>query len=118
VLRIGQLRFAWSPPEWVVAISLCLSAGCYPPPHGILKAGKWLFTAIIAAVRQKFHLSSCPNFRDRLFFLVSHNGGSYGSIGAWNMQLWGSHDLHHAAFGRAGTIIAVNWRKNLVTMSS
>ena len=37
VLRIGQLRFAWSPPEWVVAISLCQSAGCYPPPHGILK---------------------------------------------------------------------------------
>src|SRR3954471_10093281 len=37
VLRVGQLRFAWSPPEWVVATSLCQSAGRYPPPHGILK---------------------------------------------------------------------------------
>ena len=35
----GQLRFAWSPPEWVVATSLCQSAGRYPPPHGILKQG-------------------------------------------------------------------------------
>src|SRR5512132_3244695 len=34
---VGQLRFAWSPPEWVVATSLCQSAGRYPPPHGILK---------------------------------------------------------------------------------
>ncbi len=37
MLRVGQLRFAWSPPEWVVATSLCQSAGRYPPPHGILK---------------------------------------------------------------------------------
>src|SRR5512138_3240687 len=37
VLRVGQLRFAWSPPEWVVATSLWQSAGRYPPPHGILK---------------------------------------------------------------------------------
>ena len=26
-----------TPPEWVVATSLCQSAGRYPPPHGILK---------------------------------------------------------------------------------
>src|ERR1700686_3308698 len=32
-----SLRFALSPPEWVVATSLCQSAGRYPPPHGILK---------------------------------------------------------------------------------
>src|ERR1035441_9184518 len=37
MLPVGQLRFAWSPPEWVVATSLCQSAGRYPPPHGILK---------------------------------------------------------------------------------
>jgi hypothetical protein len=37
MLRVGQLRFAWSPPEWVVATSLCQSAGRYLPPHGILK---------------------------------------------------------------------------------
>ena len=37
MLRVGQLRFAGSPPEWVVATSLCQSAGRYPPPHGILK---------------------------------------------------------------------------------
>ena len=37
MLRVGQLRFAWSPPEWVVATSLCQSAGRYSPPHGILK---------------------------------------------------------------------------------
>ena len=37
MLRVGQLRFAWSPPEWVVATSLCQSVGRYPPPHGILK---------------------------------------------------------------------------------
>ena len=37
MLRVGQLRFAWSPPEWVVATSLCQRAGRYPPPHGILK---------------------------------------------------------------------------------
>ena len=37
MLRVGQLRFAWSPPEWVVATSLCQSAGRYPPPHRILK---------------------------------------------------------------------------------
>src|SRR5208282_2975720 len=37
VLRVGQLRFAWSSPEWVVATSLCQSAGRYPPPHGIWK---------------------------------------------------------------------------------
>jgi hypothetical protein len=37
VLPVGQLRFAWSPPEWVLATSLCQSAGRYPPPHGILK---------------------------------------------------------------------------------
>ena len=37
MLRVGQLRFAWSPPEWVVATSLCQSAGRYPPPHGIFK---------------------------------------------------------------------------------
>jgi hypothetical protein len=28
-----SLRIA---PEWVVATSLCQSAGRYPPPHGIL----------------------------------------------------------------------------------
>ena len=37
MLRVGQLTFAWSPPEWVVATSLCQSAGRYPPPPGILK---------------------------------------------------------------------------------
>jgi hypothetical protein len=36
VLRVGQLRFAWSSPEWVVATSLCQSADRYPRPHGIL----------------------------------------------------------------------------------
>jgi hypothetical protein len=33
---------------------------------GVVCSWFLLFTAIIAAVRQKFHLSSCPNFRDRL----------------------------------------------------
>ena len=37
MLRVGQLRFAWSPPEWVVATSLCQSVGRYPPPHGNLE---------------------------------------------------------------------------------
>jgi hypothetical protein len=34
--------------------------------QGLLLCGDLLFTATIAVVRQKFHLSSCPNFRDRL----------------------------------------------------
>jgi hypothetical protein len=35
-----QSVLAWSPPEWVVATSLCQSAGRYPPPHGILKQAR------------------------------------------------------------------------------
>ena len=35
--RLGQLRFAWSSPEWVgSATSLCQSAARYPDTHGIL----------------------------------------------------------------------------------
>src|ERR1039458_7829761 len=41
MLPVGQLRFAWSPPEWVGATSLCQSAGRYPPPQGILTAAVW-----------------------------------------------------------------------------
>ena len=37
MLRVGQLRFAWSPPEWVVATSTLPKHRRYPPPHGILK---------------------------------------------------------------------------------
>src|SRR5450755_2513777 len=41
-----------------------------PPRSGLERSDfvPWslLFTAIIAVVRQKFHLSSCPDFRDRL----------------------------------------------------
>ena len=37
MLRASRLRFTWSSPGWVVATSLCQSAGRYPPPHGILK---------------------------------------------------------------------------------
>ncbi|WP_409977867.1 GlyGly-CTERM sorting domain-containing protein [Bradyrhizobium sp. SZCCHNS2005] len=31
-----------------------------------------LFAAIIAVVRQKFHLSSCPDFRDQLNLRLLH----------------------------------------------
>src|SRR3977135_1585776 len=47
VLRVGQLRFAWSSPEWVVATSLCQSADRYPRPHGILIGSG------VASVRRK-----------------------------------------------------------------
>ncbi len=33
VLRVGQLRLAWSSPDLIVATPLCQSAGRYPPPH-------------------------------------------------------------------------------------
>src|SRR5208282_1338084 len=41
VLRVGQLRFAWSPPEWVVATSLCQSTGRYPLPPWDLICDCW-----------------------------------------------------------------------------
>jgi hypothetical protein len=36
---------------------------------GVVYSWSLLFTAIIAVFRQKFHLSSCADFRDRLFLL-------------------------------------------------
>src|SRR5271168_5151534 len=37
VLRIDQLRFAWSPPEWVVSDLILPKRRSLPPPHGISK---------------------------------------------------------------------------------
>src|SRR5580658_5645602 len=37
VLRIDQLRLAWSPPEWVVSDLMLPNRGSLPPPHGISK---------------------------------------------------------------------------------
>src|SRR5450759_4844683 len=60
VLRVGQLRFAWSPPEWVVATSLCQSAGRYPLPHGILKAGVWFRRGRLLMVSPDSRGTACP----------------------------------------------------------
>jgi restriction system protein len=60
VLRVGQLRFAWSSPEWVVATSLCQSAGRYPPPHGILKAGVWFRRGRLLIVSPDSLGTACP----------------------------------------------------------
>src|SRR5271165_4135071 len=37
VLRIDQLRFAWSPPQWVVSDLMLPNRQSLPPPHGISK---------------------------------------------------------------------------------
>src|SRR5271170_8207076 len=37
VLRIDQLRFAWSPPEWVVSDLILPKRRSLPLPHGISK---------------------------------------------------------------------------------
>jgi len=37
----------------------------------VVSSWSLLFAAIIAALRQKFHLSSCPDFRDRLYCFTS-----------------------------------------------
>src|ERR1022692_2914765 len=60
MLPVGQLRFAWSPPEWVVATSLCQSAGRYPPPHGILKAGVWFRRGRLLIVSPDSLGTACP----------------------------------------------------------
>src|ERR1022692_711324 len=60
MLPVGQLRFAWSPPEWVVATSLCQSAGRYPPPHGILKAAVWFRRGRLLIVSPDSLGTACP----------------------------------------------------------
>src|ERR1019366_5683201 len=60
MLPVGQLRFAWSPPEWVVATSLCQSAGRYPPPHGILKAGVWCRRGRLLMVSPDSRVTASP----------------------------------------------------------
>src|ERR1700704_5801292 len=60
MLRVGQLRFAWSPPEWVVATSLCQSTGRYPLPHGILNAGVWFRRARLLIVSPDSSGTACP----------------------------------------------------------
>ena len=60
MLRVGQLRFAWSPPEWVVATSLCQSAGRYPLPHGVLKAGVWFRRGRLLMVSPDSRSTACP----------------------------------------------------------
>jgi hypothetical protein len=60
VLPVGQLRFAWSPPEWVVATSLCQNAGRYLPPHGILKAGVWFRRGRLLIVSPDSLGKACP----------------------------------------------------------
>src|SRR5271166_5596433 len=37
VLRIDQLRLAWSPPEWVVSDLMLPNRRSLPTPHGISK---------------------------------------------------------------------------------
>ena len=37
VLRFDQLRFAWSPPEWVVSDLILPKRRSLPSPHGISK---------------------------------------------------------------------------------
>src|SRR5271166_3748476 len=37
VLRIDQLRLAWSPPEWVVSDLMLPNRRSLPSPHGISK---------------------------------------------------------------------------------
>src|SRR3981189_2568470 len=60
MLRVGQLRFAWPPPEWVVATSLCQSAGRYQLPHGILNAAVWFRRARLLIVSPDSAGTGCP----------------------------------------------------------
>src|SRR5450759_2594446 len=84
VLRVGQLRFAWSPPEWVVATSLCQSAGRYSLPHGILKAGVWFRRGRLLMVSPDSQGTACPpSGRNSTYRPVQISGtGSGGNSGS------------------------------------
>ena len=80
MLRVGQLRFAWSPPEWVVATSLCQSTGRYPLPHGILKAGVWFRRGRLLIVSPDSQATAClPSGRNSTYRPVQISGTGSGN---------------------------------------
>jgi hypothetical protein len=73
VLRVGQLRFAWSLPEWVVATSLCQSAqASLTDPTG---CPGFEFSGLRRTIRRRarHRVTICRGFRHSLQIVESED---------------------------------------------